>query len=216
MNPISDTALIEALHWRYAVKKFDASKKIPASTWTAMEESLVLAPSSFGVQPWKFLVVDNTELRAKLVAASWGQAQVVDASHLVVFALKQDVGEEHIDRYMARTAEVRGITVESMDPFKKVIMGSFAGARAKGFLDTWQSRQVYIALGQFMTAAALLGVDTCPMEGLEPAKYDEILGLTGTGYTTLCACPAGYRSADDKYATTPKVRFPISEVIEHI
>jgi nitroreductase len=216
MNPISDTALIEALHWRYAVKKFDASKKIPASTWTAMEESLVLAPSSFGVQPWKFLVVDNTELRAKLVAASWGQAQVVDASHLVVFALKQDVGEEHIDRYMARTAEVRGITVESMDPFKKVIMGSFAGARAKGFLDTWQSRQVYIALGQFMTAAALLGVDTCPMEGLEPAKYDETLGLTGTGYTTLCACPAGYRSADDKYATTPKVRFPISEVIEHI
>jgi nitroreductase len=216
MTPISDSRLIDALQWRYAVKKFDAGKKIPAATWATLEESLVLAPSSFGVQPWKFLVVDNPELRAKLVPASWGQTQVVDASHLVVFTLKQDVGEEHIDRYMARTAEVRGVTVESMEPFKKVILGSFAGARSKGFLDAWQSRQVYIALGQFMTAAALLGVDTCPMEGLEPAKYDEILGLKGTGFTTLFACPAGYRSADDKYATTPKVRFPPGEVITHI
>lgn len=216
MTPISQTQLIDALQWRYAVKKFDSAKKIPAATWAALEESLVLAPSSFGVQPWKFVVVDNPALREKLVPASWGQTQVVDASHLVVFALKQDVGEEHIDRYMARTAEVRGTTVEAMAPFKNVIMGSFAGARAKGFLDTWQSRQVYIALGQFMAAAALLGIDTCPMEGLEPAKYDEILGLAGTGYMTLCACPAGYRAADDKYATTPKVRFPLSEVIAHI
>lgn len=216
MTPISRTQLIDALQWRYAVKKFDSAKKIPAATWAALEESLVLAPSSFGVQPWKFIVVDNPALREKLVPASWGQSQVVDASHLVVFALKQDVGEEHIDRYMARTAEVRGTTVEAMAPFKKVIMGSFEGARAKGFLDTWQSRQVYIALGQFMAAAALLGIDTCPMEGLEPAKYDEILGLAGTGYMTLCACPAGYRAADDKYATTPKVRFPLSEVITHL
>lgn len=216
MTPIAESQLIDALKWRYAVKKFDAVKKIPAATWSLLEESLVLTPSSFGVQPWKFLVVDNTELRAKLVAASWGQAQVADASHLVVFALKQDVGEDHIDRYMARTAELRGTTVEAMAPFKKVIMGSFEGARAKGFLDTWQSRQVYIALGQFMTAAALLGIDTCPMEGLDPAKYDEILGLKGTGYTTLCACPAGYRAADDKYATTPKVRFPHGEMITHL
>jgi nitroreductase len=140
----------------------------------------------------------------------------VDASQLVVFALKQNVGEDHIDDYMASTAKIRGVTAESLDPFKKIIMGSFDGARAKGFLDIWQSRQVYIALGQFMASAALLGVDTCPMEGIEPAKYDEILGLTGTGYTTLCACPAGYRSADDKYATTPKVRFPLSEVVTHL
>jgi nitroreductase len=216
MKPISNSQLIDALQWRYAVKKFDAAKKIPADTWATLEQSLVLAPSSFGVQPWKFIVVDNPELRAKLVPASWGQAQVAEASHLVIFALKQDVGEDHIDHYMARTAEVRGTTVESLAPFKKVIMGSFAGARAKGFLDTWQSRQVYIALGQFMAAAALLGIDTCPMEGIEPGKYDEILGLAGSGYITLCACPAGYRAEDDKYATTPKVRFPASEVITHI
>jgi nitroreductase len=216
MTTIPSAQLLDALKWRYATKKFDAAKKIPAATWAALEESLVLTPSSFGAQPWKFLVVDNSELRAKLVAASWGQTQVVDASHFVVFLLKQNLDEAHIDRYMKSTAAVRGTTVESMDPFKKVIMGSLDGARAKGFLDVWQSRQVYIALGQFMASAALLGIDTCPMEGLEPAKYDEILGLTGSGYTTLCACPVGYRAADDKYATTPKVRFPLSEVITHL
>lgn len=216
MTPLPTSQLLEALKWRYATKKFDAQKKIPAETWAALEESLVLAPSSFGAQPWKFLVVDNAELRAKLVACSWGQTQVVEASHLVVFVFKTGLDEAHIDRYMARTAEVRGTTAEAMAPFKKVIMGSLDGARAKGFLDTWQSRQVYIALGQFMTSAALLGIDTCPMEGIEPAKYDELLGLSGTGYTTLCACPAGYRAEDDKYARTPKVRFAHEQVVVHV
>ncbi len=216
MSTIPTTQLIDALKWRYATKKFDSAKKIPADTWAALEESLVLTPSSFGAQPWKFLVVNTPELRAKLVPVSWGQTQVVDASHLVVFAFKQNLDEAHIDRYIASAAQIRGITVEAMDPFKKIIMGSLEGARAKGYLDVWQSRQIYIALGQFMASAALLGIDTCPMEGIDPAKYDEILGLTGTGYTTLCACPAGYRSADDKYATTPKVRFPLSEVIAHL
>jgi nitroreductase len=216
MSTIPTTQLLDALKWRYATKKFDPAKKIPADTWAALEESLVLTPSSFGAQPWKFLVVNTPELRAKLVPVSWGQTQVVDASHLVVFAFKQNLDEAHIDRYMASTAQIRGITIEAMDPFKKMIMGSLEGARAKGYLDVWQSRQIYIALGQFMASAALLGIDTCPMEGIDPAKYDEILGLTGTGYTTLCACPAGYRAADDKYATAPKVRFPLSEVIAHL
>lgn len=216
MNPISSSQLLDALRWRYATKKFDAAKKIPAATWSVLEESLVLTPSSFGAQPWKFFVIDNPVLRERLVSASWGQTQVVEASHLVVFAFKQNLDEAHIDRYMASTAETRGVTTESLAPFKKVIMGSLDGARAKGLLDVWQSRQIYIALGQFMASAALLGIDTCPMEGLDPAKYDEILGLTGTGYTTLCACPAGYRANDDKYAVTPKVRFPLSEVVAHL
>ncbi|MFA6960047.1 MAG: NAD(P)H-dependent oxidoreductase [Opitutaceae bacterium] len=216
MNAIPTSQLLDALKWRYATKKFDPMRKIPGDTWGALEESLVLTPSSFGAQPWKFIVVDTPDTRAKLVAASWGQTQVVDASHLVVFAYKQNLDEDHINRYMARTAEVRSTTIESMTPFKNIIMGSLDGARAKGYLDTWQSRQIYIALGQFMASAALLGIDTCPMEGLEPAKYDEILGLVGSGYATLCACPAGYRAVDDKYATTPKVRFPLSEVITHV
>jgi nitroreductase len=96
------------------------------------------------------------------------------------------------------------------------IGGSIERAARSGFLATWMDRQPYIALGQFMTAAALLGVDTCPMEGSRPAKFDEILGLAALGYGTLCACAAGYRSAEDKYAKVPKVRFKAEEVILHV
>ncbi len=216
MTPISPQQLLDTLNWRYATKKFDPARKIPAETWSVLEQSLVLTPSSFGLQPWRFLVVDNPELRAKLVGASWGQTQVADASHLVVFLVRKDLGPDHVGHYMQRTAELRGVPVESLDPFLKVINQSLDSARRDGRLDTWQTHQIYIALGQFMAAAALLGVDTCPMEGLSPAKYDEILGLTGSGWATVCACPAGYRAADDKYATTPKVRFDASEVIVHV
>lgn len=216
MTPISSQQLLDTLNWRYATKKFDPARKIPAETWSVLEQSLVLTPSSFGLQPWRFLVVDNPELRAKLVGASWGQTQVADASHLVVFLVRKDLGADHVGRYMQRTAELRGVAVESLDPFLKVINQSLDSARRDGRLDTWQTHQIYIALGQFMAAAALLGVDTCPMEGLSPAKYDEILGLAGGGWATVCACPAGYRAADDKYAATPKVRFDASEVIVHV
>ncbi|MFH1497459.1 MAG: NAD(P)H-dependent oxidoreductase [Verrucomicrobiota bacterium] len=216
MTPISSQQLLDTLNWRYATKKFDPTRKIPAQTWSVLEQSLVLTPSSFGLQPWQFLVVDNPELRAQLVGASWGQTQVVDASHLVVFLVRKDLGADHVGRYMQRTAALRGVPVESLDPFMKVINQSLDSARRDGRLDTWQTHQIYIALGQFMTAAALLGVDTCPMEGLVPAKYDEILGLTGTGWATVCACPAGYRAADDKYAATAKVRFDAGEVIRHV
>lgn len=216
MTPISSQQLLDTLNWRYATKKFDPTRKIPADTWSVLEQSLVLTPSSFGLQPWQFLVVDNPELRARLVGASWGQTQVVDASHLVVFLVRKDLGADHVGRYMQRTALLRGVPVESLDPFMNVINKSLDSARRDGRLDTWQTHQIYIALGQFMTAAALLGIDTCPMEGLVPAKYDEILGLGGTGWTTVCACPAGYRAADDKYSTTPKVRFDSGEVIRHV
>ena len=212
---ISDTALLTALNWRYATKKFDPAKVIPADTWATLEQSLVLAPSSFGMQPWKFLVIDTAALKAQLVSLSWGQTQPVDASHFVVLAVRSDLPVEHVDRYVARTAEVRSTTVEALAPFRNVMVGAVERARGACTLDRLQTNQVYIALGQFMAAAALLGVDTCPMEGIEPAKYDAVLGLTGTGWKTVVACAAGYRADDDKYATTPKVRFPVHEVVEH-
>jgi len=216
MTSLSAKAVTEALEWRYATKKFDATKKIPKETWNALERSLVLAPSSYGLQPWKFIVVGNPELREKLSAASWGQRQPVDCSHFVVFAGRKNLDAKDLERYISRSAEVRRVTPESLKGYASVISGSLDRARAGGFLDSWMARQVYIALGEFMTAAALLQVDTCPMEGLEPAKYDEILGLSGLGYGTLCACAAGYRAKDDKYATEPKVRFKESEVLLHI
>lgn len=214
MNSISTETLLEALNWRYATKQFDPARRIDDATWAALEETLVLAPSSYGLQPWKFIVVEDPAVKARLVPASYGQTQASDASHFVVFAARRGLDEAHLDRFIGRTAEVRGITPEDLAGFRKVIAGSLEGAREAGFLDAWQEHQVYIALGQFMAAAALIGVDTCPMEGIDKAQFDEILGLKGTDYATAVACAAGFRSADDKYASVPKVRFPASEVIE--
>ncbi len=211
---LSAADLVSALNWRYATKQFDASRKIAAADWNALEESLRLAPSSFGIQPWKFIVVESPELRAKLREASWGQTQVTEASHLVVLAVKQAVDTAHLDRFMADTAKTRGAAVESLAGYRKLVDGFVAAKAQAGQLEAWSSKQVYIAAGQFMASAAVIGVDTCPLEGIDPAKYDEALGLAGSGWATQMAIAAGYRAAGDKYATAPKVRFPASEVIE--
>lgn len=216
MNPITTQTLNEALNWRYATKKFDAAKKIPAATWAALEDSLVLSPSSFGLQPWKFVVVQNTELLKKLVGASWGQTQPVDCSHYIVFLGQKGLGAADVDRYLNRSVALRGGSVEALKGYRDVITASLDKAKQGGYLDVWQSRQVYIALGEFMTAAALLGIDTCPMEGLDPAQYDAILGVDTSKWGTLCACAVGYRAADDKYASAPKVRYPKSELISYL
>jgi nitroreductase len=220
-NRMSTTTLatpqstIEQLKWRYATKQFDPAKQIPAETWHALEQSLVLSPSSFGVQPWKFFVIRNPELRQQLVAHSWGQKQVSDASHLVVFAIKKHVDNAYIDRYVARMAEVQQVSVEALQGFEKVVKG-FLDRMSPEEIDTWATRQTYIALGEFMTAAAMLGVDTCPLEGFIPAKYDEVLNLTAQGYNSVVLCAAGYRAADDKSAARPKVRFATEEMVQYV
>jgi nitroreductase len=147
---------------------------------------------------------------------SWGQQQVVDASHLVVFAVNLNMTPEYVDRFLARTVEVQGGDLANLQKFGDVIKGFLAGNNGPIDLPNWATKQTYIALGQFMVSAAMLGIDTCPMEGIVPDKYDEILGLVGTGYKTVVACPAGYRSADDKYASKPKVRFPVAEMVQYI
>jgi nitroreductase len=216
MTPVSTQSVVGALQWRYATKKFDPAKKIPEATWAALEECLVLAPSSYGLQPWKFIVADDPAVREKLSAAAHGQRQVVDCSHLVVFCVRQNLDATDVDRFIKRTAEVRGMPSESLKGYSDRIKGSTDQARREGTLDAWMSLQVYIALGGFMTSAALLGVDACPMEGIDAPKFDEILGLTAMGYGALCACAAGYRAADDKYASAPKVRYKAQDVILHI
>lgn len=216
MSFLPPADLLAALRWRYATKKFDPSRAIPPEVWSALEQALVLTPSSIGLQPWKFVVVTNPEVKEALVAASYRQTQPRDCSHFVALAVRRDLDEAHVDRHIARMAEVRGITVESLAKFRTMTMGNLDKARAAGTLDTWQEHQVYIALGQFMASAAVLGVDTCPMEGIEGRKYDEILGLAGSGYETAVACAAGYRLPDDKYATTPKVRFKTEDVVVRI
>lgn len=207
--------LLNALNWRYAVKKFDANKKIDQKTWQALEESLILTPSSYGLQPWRFQIVTNLELRRKLTPVSWGQKQVEDCSHLVVFTVKEKVDEAYVQSFIDQMGKVRGVDSATFAGYQKMIVSDVVkGARSQVAFE-WAARQSYIALGNFMTACALVGVDTCPMEGIDPAKYDEILGLVGSGWKTVMACPAGYRASDDKYATEKKVRFEKSVLIEH-
>ena len=216
LNTISPESLLAQLKWRYATKKFDAAKKIAANVWTALEEALVLTPSSFGLQPWKFIVITDAAVKQKLVPISWNQKQPAECSHHVVFAVRKHVGEADVDRFIESIVAVRGVARESLKGYRD-IMVSFASKAAKEqWVREWAIRQVYIALGNFMTSAAVLGVDTCPMEGIEPANYDKILGLDGTEFETVVACAAGYRAADDKHAQLAKVRFPASEIIRHI
>jgi nitroreductase len=214
--PISDDTLLSALHWRYATKVFDPAKKIPATTWKTLEEALVLTPSSCGLQPWKFIVITDDALKAKLRPHAWGQSQVTDCSHFVVFAAELNVGEAFIDKNMRRIAEVRGSTVESLQGYRGMIVNLLVNGPLSKTINDWAAHQIYIALGNFMTAAALLRVDTCPMEGFVPAEYDKILGLPERGLTSAVCCAAGYRSAGDKYAALPKVRFSREDMVEHI
>ncbi len=207
--------LLAALNFRYATKAFDAARKIPAETWDAIEESLVLTPSSFGLQPWKFLIVENPDIREKLKAASWNQPQLTDASHLVVLTARTDLTRADIDSWIARLSEVQGTPLEALAGLSGMI-ASFSSAMTAAEKQAWNTRQVYIALGQLMSSAAVLGIDSCPLEGISPADYDTILGLPGTGYATAVACALGYRSPEDKYATAPKARFPDEKVIAHL
>lgn len=214
MPASSPADVLHQLRWRSAVKRFDPTRRIPEEAWSALEQALVLAPSSFGLQPWKFLVVETAALRQQLRAVSWGQSQVTDASHYVVFTGLRTTTLDDVDRFLRRQCEVRGSTLESLAGYRKVLADFLAKGWAAKDLAGWNARQGYLALGQFMTSAAMLGVDTCPMEGIDLGGYDRVLGLDGTPYTTLCACAAGYRSPDDKYATATKVRFPLEQVIE--
>lgn len=215
MHPVAPETALAQLRWRYAVKKFDPSRKIAPALWAALEDSLVLAPSSYGLQPWKFFVVEDPAIRQRLLSHSWGQAQVVEASHLVVFAVKENMNPADAERHVKRTSEVRGVPLAALDTYKGMMSGSLSRSSAAE-IDVWMSRQVFIAFGQFLATCAMVGVDACPMEGFVPAQYDEILGLPAKGYASRVVATVGYRHAEDKTAKLAKVRYPKEDVIERI
>jgi len=207
--------LSQALAWRYATKKFD-TRRLPEATWAALRDSLVQTPSSYGLQPWKFLVVETPAIRARLKPVSWDQTQVTDASHLVVFARRAEMTEADVNRHVSRILAVRNLPADKLEPYRQMMLGGVVKGKDAAAQREWAARQCYIALGQLMATAALMRVDTCALEGIDPAKYDEILGLKGSGYETVVACAVGYRAADDAYAQAAKVRFPSAEVVQSL
>lgn len=215
MHPVSPDTVLAQLRWRYATKKFDPTRKISPELWAKLEQAPVLSPSSYGLQPWKFVVVTDPEMRKKLHAVSYNQPQILDASHLVVFAAKNPPTPADVERHVARTAHVRGLAPEALEGLKKAILGSLS-RMSPADAHNWATRQTYIALGMFISACALAGVDACPMEGFQPEKYDEILGLKEKGLGAVVIATAGYRHPDDPAAKHAKSRFEVNDVIERV
>ena len=210
---LSADAVLAALHWRYATKKFDPAKKLPPEEWAKFEQVLELSPSSYGMQPYRFVVVTDPALREQLKPAAYGQSQITDASHLVVFAARTDVTAEDVEHYMARISAVRGVDRAHLERYASTIKGDVVTGPRHGAVKEWCARQAYIALGNLLTFAALVSVDVCPMEGFDTARFDEILGLPAQGYCAVVLAAVGHRATDDGAASLPKVRFPDAELI---
>jgi len=204
---MNERQLIEnSLQWRYAVKRFDPSRKIADGDWQVLKKSLLMAPSSYGLQPYRFLLIEDSKVRAKLRPLSWNQTQVTDASHFVVLLARDQITEADVNTYMTRIQEVRGVTRESLAAYENLILSKVVKAMSVEDMRAWAQRQVYIAMGFLLSNAALLKIDSTPIEGLEPAGYDEVLGLAGSGYKTVAAVALGYRHAEDSFQTVKKVR----------
>lgn len=209
------TNILDALNWRYATKKFDSNKKIGAQTWEKIEEAMQLSPSSFGLQPWKFVVITDQKTKEALLPLSWDQSQVIDCSHLVVMCRRTDVDESLISHFIEKTAHTRGQQLSELEHYKSMLLG-FAERLNEEEISQWAAKQVYIALGQTMATCAMMQVDTCPMEGFSSEGYDKVLGLRERNLASVVLLPCGYRSEEDPYARAAKVRFEKEEVIMNL
>lgn len=207
--------LIDNLNWRYATKKFDSTKKITDEKLTILKEALRLSPSSYGLQPYKFLIIENKEIREKLKEKSWGQTQITDASHLLVLCSYIDINENHIDDHVSNTASARGMEVEALKGFGDFMKNTISKLDVEK-KQIWNSKQAYIALGQLLSACAHLKIDATPMEGFDPAGYDEVLGLKAKNLHASLVCPIGYRSEEDANQHFAKVRKSTEALFETI
>jgi len=205
----------EALAWRYATKQFDATKKLSREELSTVTEAMRLAPTSFGLPVWRAIVVSNDAVRARLRAAAWDQPQVTDASHLIILAVKSTVDVRMVDEYISEIASVRGISADMLAGFSDMMKGFIAGKTPEQ-LREWAARQAYIGLGFGLEAAAISGVDACPMEGFDAKQFDEILGLPALGLESVVIMPIGYRSESDAASAYKKVRVSESEMIRRI
>lgn len=206
--------IIKSLNWRYATKKFDQRKKVSEKDFEMLMEAARLAPSSWGLQPWKFVVVKNKKLRQKLFE-SCEQDQVLDASHFVVLCGMTKVDERHITRHIESIAKAQGVTVESLKNYKKAIMNSML-SKNEVQLKKWISNQVFLSLGVLLSACAVNKIDACPMGGFDHKDFDKILGLKKRGLQSIVCCAIGYRSKKDEVRRLKKARFAQSEVVLEI
>ena len=206
---------IENQNWRYATKKFDATKKVSTEDLETLKKAIQLSSSSYGLQLYKVFIIENPEVRAQLQPVSWGQSQIVDASHLLVFANIVNVQESHIDAYVQNIADTRGLSVDDLKGYSDFMKSKIVPLPVEQKA-VWTSKQTYLALGNLLNAAAELKIDVTPMEGFEPEKYNEILGLDKLGLNASLVAAIGYRHEEDATQHYAKVRKPIEELFETI
>jgi nitroreductase / dihydropteridine reductase len=204
--------IINYFKWRYATKKFDSTKKLSDQQLSFLLEATNLAPSSYGLQPFSIIVVENSLLRDKLRAVSYDQSQVSEASHLLVFAAKSNLSVADAEEYIQRIIRDRNVSPESLSGYLATLSNSIRSKTPEVLLQ-WTSRQIYISLGFLLAAAATDKIDVCPMEGFQKEKYDEILGLTQKGLTSVVIAAIGIRSESDSYQYKPKVRKSLEELV---
>ena len=196
---------LENQNWRYATKKFDATKKITATDFATLKEAIRLSSSSYGLQPYKIIIVENPEIRAQIKPAAWGQSQIVDASHILVFANELNYGESGIDGYFKNVSQTREVPVESMKGYMDFMKATIT-ALSDSERNIWSAKQTYLALGNLMNAAAELRIDVTPMEGFVPEQVNEILGLNELGLNATLIATLGYRHEEDATQYFKKVR----------
>ncbi|WP_116126840.1 NAD(P)H-dependent oxidoreductase [Lewinella sp. IMCC34183] len=207
--------LIENLKWRYATKRFNPDRKVGADDLRYLKEAVNLSATSFGLQPYRVIVVSDPDVQEQLRAASYNQPQLTESSHVFVFCAMTDMPAAHIDTYVDRAAEVQQVPREQLNDFANYMKGSVAG-RPEETIEPWNKRQAYIGLGTLLAAAAELKIDACPMEGFEVGEYDRILGLTDRGLTATVIAPVGYRSEEDATQHRAKVRMPLDVMFEEV
>ena len=209
------STFIEHQNWRYATKKFDTSKKVSNSDLQTLKKAIQLAASAYGLQPYKVLIVENPELRTQLQTASWGQSQIVEASHLLVFANISKIDEAYIDAFFENTANTRNIPIEALDGYKTFMKNAILDM-PEDQMNIWTYKQPYLELGNLLCAAAELKIDVTPMEGFEAQKYNDILGLSAKGLNASLVATIGYRHEEDQLQHLAKVRKPETELFETI
>ncbi len=206
------TNTTESLNWRYATKSYDSTKKLSDEQRRAILDALRLAPSSMGLQPWKFIHVNDPAIREKLRPAAYNQPQLTEASDIIVLASRIGMDEAYVDLYLKSVAQIREMPVEGLADYRKMLMGA-VNARSQDALTEWSARQVYIALGMALAVAAELRIDATPMEGFDPKQVDEILGLAEHNVTSRAILALGFRSPEDKTQFMKKARFAAEDVI---
>lgn len=203
---------IDALKWRYATKKFDGEKMLPAEKVGVLKDAFNLTATSYGLQPIKMVIIHDKELQEKLVEHSYNQPQVATASHVLVICIEKKVDKKFIKEYFDRVHSIRSTPQDVLEPFQNYLIGDFKKKHVDE-IASWATNQAYLALGTLLTVCATEGIDSCPMEGFEPFKYDEILGLEKLNLESVLVLPVGYRAADDMFSEFKKVRRPLEDVI---